>query len=370
MGRNLVTLLTLTIAVGGMASADPFNSYTITNLTSDLPNVAAHQDTNLVNPWGLVSGPATPFWISDNGTGLSTVYNGSGSALPLVVTIPGGSDPTGIVFNGSSNFGGSKVLFATESGSIAGWTSGTAATVDANGDAGTVYKGLAIDQTGGLLYAANFGLGRIDVYDSSFQPVSLPGAFTDPTLPAGYAPFNIENINGSLYVSYAQTSGGTDEVDGPGLGFVDVYSLNGTFQNRVASQGALNAPWGMALAPANFGAFSNDLLIGNFGDGQIHAYNPVTDAFVGTLDGMGGNPIAVEGLWGLSFGNGLFGTNTNTLYFTAGIPGDGNVEDHGLFGSIDVANGPEPSQILVTCLGFALIAAVSMCRSARRRISS
>jgi uncharacterized protein (TIGR03118 family) len=328
----------------GIARGANINSYVQTNLVSDLPGVAANQDPDLVNPWGLVQGP-TPFWAADNGTGKSTLYTGSGTKLGLVVTLPAaGSDPTGIVFNGTSGFGGDHFIFATESGTIVGWSSGTTAAVTATGAAGSIYKGLGISSN--LVYAANFGLGRIDVFDTNFNPVSTTGNFKDPTLPAGYAPFNIQNLGGNLYVTYAKTSGGTDEVDGPGLGFVSEFKLNGTFVKRIATQGALNAPWGLAVAPSNFGAFSSDLLVGNFGDGKINAYNPTTGTMVGTLDGINGSPFAVPGLWGLSFGNGSAGTSPNSLYFNAGIAGPGNVEDHGLFGGLTVAT-PEPGTLPV-----------------------
>jgi len=370
MTNRPIRALTFMIVATGTVLGSPLNSYDPTNLVSDLSGVAKHQDPNLVNPWGLVAGATTPFWVADNGTGLSTLYDGKGAILPLVVTIPPApanappSNPTGIVHNGSANFGGAPFLFATESGTIASWAGGANAIISALGDPGSIYKGLAINEGGGLLYAANFGLGRIDVYNSNFDLVSSPGGFTDPSLPAGYAPFNIQNIDGMLYVTYAATSGGTDETDGPGLGFVDVFNLDGVFQNRVASQGALNAPWGLALAPANFGAFSNDLLVGNFGDGTINAYDLTTDTFVGTLDDRSGNPISILGLWGLSFGNGAHNQPTNTLYFNAGIPGPDDVEDHGLFGRIDAV--PEPGQLALTAFALATVL-MSGARRLRRR---
>jgi uncharacterized protein (TIGR03118 family) len=345
------------LAAGSVVlSAASVGSYTQTNLTSDIPGMAANLDPDLVNPWGLTASPTSPFWVSDNGTGLSTLYRGSGSKVPLVVNIPGGG-PTGIVFNSgvaSGNFAAAPFLFGTESGTIVSWSGGTSGSIAMTGAAGSIYKGLGINDAGTTLYAANFGLGRIDVFDKNFKPTAAPGGFTDPTLPSGYAPFNIQSVGGNLYVTYAKTAGGTDEVDGPGLGFVSQFSADGVFLRRVASQGALNAPWGLALAPkSGFGSFSGDLLVGNFGDGLINAFDPANGMFAGTLDGPNGDPLTNQGLWGLHFGNGAFGQNLDTLYFTAGIPGGGSVEDHGLFGAID-PTAPEPGSIGLLLVGVAL----------------
>jgi uncharacterized protein (TIGR03118 family) len=347
--------------------------YAQSNLTSDLPGVAAHLDPDLVNPWGIAAPPAGPFWVSDNGSGKSTLYTGSGSKLGLVVTIPpaaGASppaNPTGVVFNsgvGSGAFNSAPFLFDTESGTVVAWTSGTTASVVVPASAGSVYKGLGINTAGTMIYATNFGQNRIDVYDSSFHIVTAPGGFKDPNLPSGYAPFNIQNIGGNLYVTYARTNGGKDEIDGPGLGFVDVYNAQGVLQQRLVSNGPLNAPWGLALAPATgFGAFSGDLLVGNFGDGRINAFNPTTGLFAGALTDSIGNPITIDGLWGLSFGNGTGGEGIDTLYFNAGIAGPGNREDHGLFGSVNAV--PEPGDIGLFACGVLVIAG----RSIRRRRS-
>jgi uncharacterized protein (TIGR03118 family) len=359
-----------------IVSAASVDSYTQRNLTSDIPGMAANLDANLVNPWGLAASATSPFWVSDNGTGVSTLYTGSGASVPLVVTIPGPSggsgSPTGIVFNSgvaSGNFGGAPFLFGTEAGTIVSWTSGTSGSVAATGAGGSIYKGLGINDAGTLLYAANFGLNRVDVFDKSFKPTSVSGGFTDPSLPAGYAPFNVQSLGGNLFVTYAKTAGGKDEVQGAGLGFVDEFNTSGVFQRRVATQGALNAPWGLALAPkSGFGVFSGDLLVGNFGDGLINAFDSTTGALAGTVDNPTGDPLAIEGLWGLSFGNGARGQNLNTLYFTAGISGGANIEDHGLFGAVD-PTAPEPASVGLLLIGASLIAGVGRRKMGARRRS-
>lgn len=345
----------------GMFAAEPAAAYVIDNLVSDLPGVAATVDPNLVNPWGLVHSATSPWWVSDNGTGVSTLYNGAGHpfplASPLVVTIPvpggGASAPTGVVFNSTSSFGGNKFIFATEDGTIAAWSGGsTAALKDITTD-NAVYKGLAIgnDGTRNLLYATDFHNGAVKVFDSGFTQTTVPGGFTDPTLPTGYAPFGIQNIGGKLYVTYAkQDAAAHDDEAGPGHGFVDEFDTNGNLLKRIASDDTLNSPWGLALAPNDFGPFSNDLLVGNFGDGRINAFDLSTDTLVGQLDDGHGNPLVIEGLWGLGFGNGGNAGPTDFLYFTAGIPGPGDIEDHGLFGFIAA---PEPSSLALLISGLA-----------------
>ena len=346
-------------------SAATIDSFSQTNLTSDLSGVANNTDPLLVNPWGIVASSTSPFWIADNGSGMSTVYNGAGqpfpTASPLQVTIPGPGNsglgaPDGIVFNGTpANFGGSHFIFATEDGTVDAWTSGASAAQPVDISAtGAVFKGLAI--AGNDLYVTNFNAGTIDVFNSSFAPITVPGGFSDPSLPAGYAPFNIAFINGELYVTYAVQDGAKhDDVAGPGNGIIDVFNTSGVLQQRLVSNGgALNSPWGLAIAPAGFGPFGGDLLVGNFGDGTINAYDPTTGMFLGTLDNANGNPIVNLGLWGLSFGNGSQGTSMNTLYFTAGIPGPDMVESHGLFGSLDPT--PEPATVLLLIGGLAVVA--------------
>ncbi|MGH9621473.1 MAG: TIGR03118 family protein [Bryobacteraceae bacterium] len=361
--KNPITMAACAlVALAAGAAGDSLNGYTQTNLVSDLPGVAAHQDPDLVNPWGIVAGPSTPFWVSDNGAGLATLYSGTGTKLGLVVTVPapsgstGPSAPTGVVFNSSPSFGGVRFIFDTEDGTVSAWASGTSAILQATSPAGSVYKGLATGNNGSadLLYAANFGLGRVDVFDSNFHATTASGGFHDPNLPTGYAPFDIQNIGGKLYVTYAlQDAAKKDDVAGPGHGFVDVYDLNGNFVNRLASQGALNSPWGLAVAPSGFGAFSGDLLVGNFGDGMINAFDSDTGSFLGTLDYPDGTPVAIDGLWGLGFGNGAQGQSRNALYFTAGIAGPDQIEDHGLFGSLSVVT-PEPESLILAAVGLAM----------------
>jgi uncharacterized protein (TIGR03118 family) len=344
--------LLLWLAHGAPAFAG--NVYQQTNLVSDLPNVAAHMDPNLQNPWGLALSSTSFIWAADNGTGVSTLYTGDGIAQSLVVTIPPPppstdiGHPTGTVFNGGSGFsvsngttsGAARFIFATEDGTIAGWAptvDGTHAIIAVNHSAdGAVYKGLAI--AGSRIYTSNFVQGRVEVYDDHFAPVTLAAdAFTDANLPPGFAPFGIQNIAGQIFVAYAlRETGGIDEVHGRGLGFIDVYDVDGNFIRRFASANKLNAPWGMALAPSNFGKFSNRVLIGNFGDGLINTYDYETGEFTSQIKGAKGKPIQIDGLWGLVFGNGAHDQPKNTLFFAAGI----DDEAHGLFGRIDmVPNG-------------------------------
>ncbi len=333
------------------------DAYERIDLVSDLPG-ALIQDPNLVNPWGIAFGPATPFWTANNGTGTSTLYTSAGLPSPqvarreLVVTIPppeGGqppSAPTGAVFNGTGQFelasGQPAVfIFSTEDGTIAGWNSNvnpTEAVRKVNPTDGAIYKGLAIggNLSGPLLYATDFHNAKIDVFNTSFQPVTVPGGFVDPYLPAGYAPFGIQAFGNRLYVTYAlQDDAKEDDVAGPGHGFLDVFDMDGNFRRRLISGGRLNSPWGMAMAPYTFGRFGGALLVGNFGNGRINAYEPFSGRFLGRIEGAHDSNLVVQGLWALKFGNGGAGGDPNVLYFTAGIPGpQGALEDHGLFGAI------------------------------------
>ena len=330
--------------------------YVATNLVSDVntssnPYSSAHVDANLVNAWGIAFNPQGFVWVANNATSTSTLYDGSGVPQSLIVAIPAGTagpaKPTGIVFSASQDFqvsqggvaGASRFIFAGEAGTIAGWAPNVnltnAITVFDGAGAGKIYKGLAVGTVAGAgrLYAADFHNGVVDVFDTSFAPIAVAGGFADATLPAGYAPFGIQVIGSLVYVAYAkQDAAREDEEAGAGLGIVDTFDLSGNLVKRlVPAGGKLNAPWGIAMAPANFGAFSNALLVGNFGDGRINAYDPTTGASLGTLSTPAGTPIAIDGLWGIAFGNGINGQPVNTLFFAAG-PVD---ETHGVYGRID-----------------------------------
>jgi uncharacterized protein (TIGR03118 family) len=327
-------------------------SYSVRNLASDGFVTADHTDPDLVNPWGIVFNPNGPVWVADNGTGLSTLYDGFGVKQALVVTIPtaaGGTppaSPTGIVFSSGSDFvvtqnavsGASRFIFATQDGTISGWAPNVNPTnailVADRSDAHAIYKGLALAANGTqhFLYAADFHNDRIDVFDSSFHLATSPGGFSDPRIPRGYAPFGIQNILGNLYVTYAKRDeDAKDDVAGPGFGFVDVFDANGHLLRRFASRGTLNAPWGLALAPADFGRFSNTLLIGNFGDGRINAFDLQSGKPLGRLQTPDAHAMSIDGLLGIAFGSGVANQPTNALFFAAG-PVDGT---HGVYGRID-----------------------------------
>ncbi len=332
--------------------AIPVSTYVVQNLVSDVPGLAAQTDPNLTNPWGIALNPTGPFWVANNHSGTTTLYNGSGQPFPVanptVVTIPSGA-PTAQVFNGSAAFelapgNPARFILASESGTISGWNPAVdpanAKLMVDRSSSGAIYKGLALgsNSSGPMLYAANFNAGTIDVFDASYQPATVSGGFQDPNLPAGYAPFNIQRIGRSLYVTYAQQDADKhDDVPGPGNGFIDVFDMDGNLLRRLVSNGPLNSPWGLTLAPDFFGDYSNALLVGNFGDGSINVFDPFTGNYLGSLLDANGNPISIPGLWGLQFGNGHNGGDANTLYFSAGIANGGSLEDHGLFGSIQVA---------------------------------
>ncbi len=347
--------LVLMLVLAGPAAAQFYAQH---NLVSDGAVPADLVDPNLVNAWGLVSSPTSPWWISDNGTGRSTLYNVSTGAIPLIVTVPGAgghqSAPTGVVFNGGTGFvvsngGGTtaaRFIFASEDGTISGFRGVPVVIAVDHSASGAVYKGLAIASasSGDFLYATNFHAGTVDVFDSHFNPVHMPGAFTDPTLPEGYAPFGIRNLGGTIYVTYAlQDADKHDDVPGEGHGFVNAFDTAGNLIRRVASKGQLNSPWGLALAPADFGFFSGDLLVGNFGNGRIHAFDPAKLTGQGEFQHRGplhaadGPPIKIDGLWALAFGSGSPASGPmNTLFFTAG-PLE---EQHGLFGTLVVDSEP------------------------------
>jgi uncharacterized protein (TIGR03118 family) len=345
MQRALLAVATLAVAAAVLAAAAPAaekNAYVQHNLVSDGFLPADHTDTNLVNAWGLTSLPGSPWWVADNGTDVSTLYTADGTPRPLVVSVP--NAPTGAVSNAGPSFvvgsGPALFLFATEEGKILGWNMSLGTTaqvaVDKSGE-DAVFKGLAI--AGDRLYATDFHNGKVDVFDGSFGDVNTPGAFVDPSIPAGYAPFGIQNVGGDIFVTYAkQDADREDDVAGQGHGFVDAFDASGTLLGRVATHGQLDSPWGLALAPASFGRFGGDLLVGNFGDGQITAFERQPSGKFeprGQLRTGSGSVLTIDGLWALQFGKGALANNgpTDTLFFTAGPDG----EMHGLFGTIRAA---------------------------------
>jgi uncharacterized protein (TIGR03118 family) len=343
--RALVVIALLVL--GALVAAAPLGAakpaaFAVNPLVSDEPGVAPVTDPDLVNPWGLTSSATSPWWVSDNGTDKSTLYRGSdGAKQALVVSVAGG--PTGTVFNTTGGFalptgGRALFLFDSEDGIVRAWNpaQGTTATVVADrSNVGAIYKGLAIADTanGPRLYAADFHNARIDVFDGSFALQQNSG-FVDPSLPQGFAPFNVQVLGGRVFVAYAkQDADAEDEVAGQGRGRVDVYDLAGNLLGGISGHGQLNAPWGLAIAPASFGSFAGDLLVGNFGDGQINAFREVGPGqFVhdGELRGSDNKPLAIDGLWALQVSQGGNNGTAGQLFFTAG-PDD---ETHGLFGTI------------------------------------
>ncbi len=387
MAFALTASVVLLSVLESASFAETQQFYTQTNLVSGGAVSAPVTDPNLINPWGLAFDPTGgPFWAANNGTGTATVYNGFGERLPaskpLVVTIPtptgtGTAAPTGIVFNNTGDFpitsGGksasSSFIIASEDGTLSGWSpsvNATKAVLAVDNSATAIYKGLALASTsnGNLLFGTNFSAGKVNVFNQTFGPMVMPGAFSDPNLPAGFAPFNIKPVNDKLFVTFAkQNATKTDDVPGVGNGVVDVFNTDGSLNRRFATGGVLNSPWGIAQAPSDFGKFSNALLVGNFGDGKIHAFDPNTGSFLGTLDTASGQPLAISGLWSLAFGDGALNAQKNALYFTAGINGETN----GLFGTI-TANPiaiPLPSAAMLAPAG-AVVAAWARRRMGRR----
>jgi uncharacterized protein (TIGR03118 family) len=353
-------------ALAAALAAAPLSSQalpvSVTNLVTDDPvaNPAQITDPGLVNAWGLSYSPTGPFWVSSNGAGASTLYHvdpatQATSKVALTVAIPGAGNPTGQVFNsgGAGQFNGNAFLFVSEDGTVSGWRGSLGSNAQALVSVAGIYKGAAQATIAGnsYLYAADFGRGSIDVFKGNAGAGNLSGSFTDPGLPAGYAPFNVQALDGSLFVTYARRDGNsTDETAGAGFGFVDRYDLQGNLLGRVASGGVLDAPWGLAIAPSSFGALAGSLLVGNFGDGHISAFDLATDSFMGQLTGTDGQALAIDGLWALSVGNDAGAGSSQSLYFTAG-PDD---ESHGLFGVMQAV--PETNGVAMLVAGMALLA--------------
>jgi uncharacterized protein (TIGR03118 family) len=356
--RFLLAVAVLALPAAG-ARADPV--FGITPLVANQPGVsealgfgpAQHIDSHLVNPWGVSFGAGGPLWVSDNGSGFSTLYNGQGILQSLIVQMPGNSTTnpipiTGQVNNNTSSYNGDAFIFAGENGAIYGWRGAlgtTAETLKPTSDpnTGDVYKGLA--RSGTTLFAANFRTGKLDVYSGSIASVS---SFADTSLPPGYAPFGVQNLGGKIYVTFAlQDMAMHDDVAGPGNGFVDVFDPTTHQFSRLISQGPLNSPWGLAIAPSSFGSLAGDLLVGNFGDGTINAFDPNTGTSLGTLRGSDGKPLVIDGLWALTVGSGSATASTSQLFFTAGPNGEGD----GLFGTVSAV--PEPASVALFLLGGA-----------------
>jgi uncharacterized protein (TIGR03118 family) len=354
MAAALVVAVTVFLPVTASAQ-----KYQRVNLVSDIPGVALRVDPNLINPWGVAFGPGGPIWIANNNSGTSTLYQGDGTPFPvktpLVVNIPGPTGaqqpftaaPTGIVFNGGKGFvvsqngksGAALFIFATEDGTISGWSPGVnlfnavLAVDNSSVGPGAVYKGLAIspDPAAPVLFAANFRGGVVEMYDTSFKSL---GSFTDVNLPNGFAPFGVHVIGERLFVTFAlQNQSKHDDVGGAGNGFVDIFDLKGNLLRRFASNGTLNSPWGVVQTPEGFGHFDEDILVGNFKDGRINAFNRHTGQFKGQLLDTLGNPLTIQSLWTLKFADGGVSGKRSHLLFTAGI----GFEQHGLFGFIRVA---------------------------------
>jgi len=334
-------------------------SFGVVNLVTDdqTANPAQTTDPALVNAWGLSSSPTSPFWVSDNGSGVSTLYSvapatNATTKLGLTVSIPGAGNVTGQAFNSgaaSGQFGGDLFLFVSEDGTVSGWRGALGSAAEAlQLGTGQSYKGTAIGATGGFsyLYSADFASAAIDILRGDASAPSLAGSFLDPNLPAGFAPFNIQNLGDTLFVTYAVVGSNGDDVAGLGNGIVDAFDLQGNLLRRVTAGGELNSPWGLAIAPSSFGALAGALLVGNFGDGRIHAFDASSGAPLGALLDGQGNPIAIDGLWALAPGNGGSGGDPGSIYFTAG-PSD---EQHGLFGVVRVV--PEPSTIALFASGL------------------
>ncbi len=361
MTRSLLLALVLIALVSSAgAPAGAATVFAVTSLVTDDQSAHPAQitDSGLVNPWGISYSATSPFWVSDNGSGTTTIYDvdpttNATSKAGLTVTIPGAGSVTGQAFNGTAGqFNGDLFLFASEDGTVSGWRGalGTTAEVLQIASADNVYKGAALGTTGGnaYLYAANFRAATIDVLKGDSGAPALAGSFTDPNLPSGYAPFNIANLGGTLYVSYAvRDASGTEDVAGAGHGIVDRYDLQGNLLGRLVTGGSLNSPWGLAIAPSSFGTVAGKLLVGNFGDGTIGAYDPTSGSPAGQLTDGNGDPIVIDGLWGLAPGNDGNAGSSGSIYFTAGPDG----ETHGLFGVLSAVPEPTADVLLGIALG-------------------
>jgi len=359
-----VAKLTCALALSISPSVLSADTFVQTNLVSSVPGLANTTDPNLIDPWGVSFAGGSPFWVSNQGSGTTTLYDGAGNLKEVApntpaITVPGGTGgaagPTGQVFNSTTSFSvngaASHFIFDNLNGTISAWTGGASA-VQVAAVPGATFTGLALASSGGsnYLYAADSTAitGKIDVFNSAFHSVALAGNFTDPKAIAGYVPFNIQLIGSDLYVTYALLN--PDGSSQPG-GYIDTFTTSGQFISRFASGGALNAPWGLALAPSTFGEFAGDLLVGNNGDGFINAFNRTTGAWIGTLDGTNGQPLDFQDLWALDFRTAGTNVDTNALYFAEGINMNAQGQDTGgIFGELTVAT-PEPSSFALIALG-------------------
>ncbi|OUL95285.1 TIGR03118 family protein [Paraburkholderia hospita] len=351
-GAALATLVSCGGGSGSNNMSTPaVSSFTAAALVSDGAVSAPHTDPNLKNPWGVAFNPKGFVWVADNATNLATLYDGNGVPQSLVVTIPAGTNgdaaSTGIVFNGTPSFtvtqngksGVAAFIFTGEGGTITAWAPAVgptnAFTMYDDAAGGAVYKGLALAANNGsnFLYATDFHNNKIDVFDTNFTKVTMPGGFKDSAIPAGFAPFGIQLIGSNLFVTYAmQDAAKHDDVAGAGQGMVDIFDTAGNLKQHFATGAPLNAPWGIAQAPSNFGTLSGAILIGNFGDGTINAFDASSGKSMGPLKSSNGGTIIEPGLWGIAFGNNLSNQPSNTLFFTAG-PND---EADGVYGRIDL----------------------------------
>jgi uncharacterized protein (TIGR03118 family) len=372
--------LGLCCALSGFANTSRGGDVSVTNLVTDdqAVNPAQITDMFLKNAWGISHSPGGPFMVSDNATGVATLYRVNATnavtMLGLVISIPGDGTPTGQVFNSASATGAFNAnfsLFVSEDGTISGWRGalGTQAEILQSPDVSNVYKGATLTTTGGHSYllSANFRSGNIDVMKGDTSAPSLTGKFVDPGLPSGFAPFNVQTLGSTIYVAYAQQKTGThDDQPGAGHGFVSAFDLQGNFLGRIGAMGTLNSPWGLAIAPASFGSFAGDLLVGNHGDGTIDVFSadPAMPGFLGQLTGPDGKPIAIDGLWALIAGNDEMAGSSQDIYFSAGP----NNKANGLFGVLQAV--PEPSTVVLGLAAAGLLAGRWTWRNRKCRVTA